>query len=357
MDPEEEEGYPQRFRRWLAQRPPAGERWKTLADDMVRARTYTFPDRDRARTHRSVAARIITFANALGTDVEAVWPLDTTEKVIDAIARVVGRRAGKGGNGGPVNTWIHFFRGAVRNGSLPIKPEDAGRLNRASVVRRLEDLQRGNPDAYRCPSSWVAKTQRNRPLTETELVRLLAHANAAERAFLLLLASTALRSEAMTLLRVDQVTHPNGEMREDAVVIEKNSRWRRIPLVRVVREAIAQWLRCDPRVDEGTSRRLFPVSTPRLLERMARKAGLQTRHNPHQFRTYLVEHALRAGNDVEDVARYLGHRSGVTTLRYYGGSDAAMRRPPPDVDELIAEEVSRVIALRLGIDRGGSTKE
>lgn len=326
-----------------------------MADDIVRARTYMFPDRDVGRTHRSVAARIITFANALGPDVEAVWPLDTPEKVVDAIARVVGRRSRqRGAGGGPVNTWIHFFRGAVRNGSLPVQRGEVGRLNHASVVRRVQDLQRCKPEVYRCPESWVAKTQRNRSLTETELMRLLACANAAERAFLLLLASTALRSEAMTLLRVDQVTHANGEVREDAVVIEKNSRYRRIPLVRVVREAIATWLQCDPRAAEGTSRRLFPVSTPRLLQRMVRKAGLSTRHNPHQFRTYLVEHALRAGSDVEDVARYLGHRSGVTTLRYYGGSDASLR--PPDVDTLIAEEVARVIALRLGFVGAGVTK-
>lgn len=360
--------YPARFVRWLARnRHGDAGAWKCFADAVVQARLMAFPERIAARTHRSVAGRIITFANALTTGGFA-WPPRDTAGLRDAIARVVAhlyrrrrdraaatwrRRPPHCGETTTLSAWLQFFRGALRLDAMPCPDRDGIGLRRSAVIRRMEELEREDPGRFAARPPTDGGFRTNPMLTEDDVRRLLASAvDAEERAFILLLASTALRSEAMTNLCVADVWDATtGEVRTEAVVLEKNSRWRRVELVPAVREALRALL------SGSTMRtgRLFRVTTPRLLQRLVRRAGIRGRRNPHQFRTYLVDHALEAGSNIEDIARYLGHRHSHTTLEHYCSAGVPAARP--SLDELIEWEAARILELNAANGGTSDTKK
>jgi integrase/recombinase XerD len=54
-----------------------------------------------------------------------------------------------------------------------------------------------------------------------------------------------------------------------------------------------------------------------ILKRLARRAGLGERFNPHSFRHAFAREVLRLGADLATVAQYLGHTNVLVTAKHY----------------------------------------
>ena len=67
---------------------------------------------------------------------------------------------------------------------------------------------------------------------------------------------------------------------------------------------------------------------------LCQRAGLSDGITPHSFRRYVVNTAMRAGNRLEAVQKWLGHAHASTTMRHYWTDDLCNRdvllEPPPE---------------------------
>lgn len=354
-DDADPDDYPARFHRWLARRAPhAAAWWRSLADRVVLGR---LSERRLGRTRRAVAARVITLGNTID-------PLPAGEPLAESVARLVariqhrdhghrGRRSAQG-DGSVLESWMRFFRGALRTGALE---DDGGGgrspdLSRHEVIRRMRRLERERPDVYRAaPRPKPVRT--NAPLTLEDAERMLAASadRPLDRAVLLLLATTGLRAGALADLRVRDVVPPDGVgIAEEATVLEKYSRWRTVPLVPPVRAALAAHLSAlgggtDPEAPLFGGSRCV-AST--VVRRLGRLGGVPGRRSPHQFRTLLVNRAMAAGSQLDDVAQYLGHRSAATTVRHYWTAPSSSE---PGPRALVEWEAARVLELQAELVR------
>jgi integrase/recombinase XerC len=93
----------------------------------------------------------------------------------------------------------------------------------------------------------------------------------------------------------------------------------------------------------GHAQRLTNSGVRQALERWCQRAGVAPIH-PHQLRHAYAIHALRAGADLLDVQRELGHRNLSTTQRYTMVPDAGRRQrhaehsPRANLAQIAAEE-------------------
>ena len=85
----------------------------------------------------------------------------------------------------------------------------------------------------------------------------------------------------------------------------------------------------------GRGGRLTVPGARHMILRLARRAGVSGRVNPHSWRHAFARRCVRSGLDLSRTARLLGHRSVTVTARYYAVWDG---------DEL-AEAYSRVIGM------------
>lgn len=210
---------------------------------------------------------------------------------------------------GPLSPWtIHsyvriarrFFKWLVEEGHLKQNP--AARL-------KLPPLPEGPP----------------RAITEEDLQRLLdaARGHARDYAVLCLLADSAARVGAIATLRLEDLDLENRR----ALVWDKGQGGRKkaryIYFSERTREALQQYLRVRPDDDSGylfVSARgggLTPNAIYQMIRRLAKRAGVQGRCNPHAFRHGWVRGALRNGADLGTVSDILGHSSIEVTKRFY----------------------------------------
>ena len=166
-----------------------------------------------------------------------------------------------------------------------------------------------------------------RPLSEADAARTLAEAAtgdvkwlaARDAALLTLLYGAGLRiSEALSLKRGDI---PLGA---SLAVLGKGRKVRAVPLLDVVREAIADYAAQIPfggARDSSlfVSRRGKPMS-PReaqaLMQRLRSRLGLPERATPHALRHSFATHLIANGSDLRAVQELLGHASLSTTQTY-----------------------------------------
>lgn len=128
-------------------------------------------------------------------------------------------------------------------------------------------------------------------------------------------------SEAMDL-DVDDVDLAGGWVR----VMGKGSKERTVPLTEAGKRRIREYLSCrdafEPLPDEGAlfvgnrGGRLNRRVAARILEQMARQAGLPPGVHPHVLRHTFATHLLEAGADLRSVQELLGHSRLTTTQRY-----------------------------------------
>lgn len=217
-------------------------------------------------------------------------------------------------------------------------------IGNASAARELSALkaflafareQAGLPDAA-APRMRGPRTKKGipRPVTPDEAVNLAATVaedaaedwiGARDRAVLLLLYGAGLRiAEALSLTGADL---PLGEV---LTVTGKGAKQRAVPLLPIVREAVAAYLAQNP---WPTSREapLFrgakggPLSQGMVQKAVARARvalGLPDSATPHALRHSFATHLLGAGADLRSLQELLGHAS-LGSTQIYTKVDAA----------------------------------
>lgn len=167
-----------------------------------------------------------------------------------------------------------------------------------------------------------------RPLSVTDAAETLSRAEvdnaepwiaARDLAVLMLLYGCGLRiSEALNLNRADA---PTGDSLR---VLGKRNKERIVPVIPVVREAIANYLKLCPHQLEpdgplflgARGARLNPGVVQRMMRNLRAQLGLPPSATPHALRHSFATHLLKAGGDLRTIQELLGHASLSTTQNY-----------------------------------------
>lgn len=146
---------------------------------------------------------------------------------------------------------------------------------------------------------------------------------ARDTAVLLLLYGAGLRiGEALSLDRGDLPGGGESTLR----VMGKGRKERLVPLLPVVREAIAAYLAASPYAlpPDGPlflgerGKRLQQAVVQKLVRELRHGLGLPETATPHSLRHSFATHLLGAGADLRSIQELLGHASLSTTQRYTG---------------------------------------
>lgn len=141
-----------------------------------------------------------------------------------------------------------------------------------------------------------------------------------------LLSQTGLRRRAIAWLRLDSVFDPSQRViRTIGAAREKSMHVRHFPIGAELRECILRyiqkherrcviWLFPSPR---DIHRHIAPCTVQRIVKRLCRKARLTRALGTRGFRKYVVRSLVDAGNSMEYISKWLGHRRVVTTFRHY----------------------------------------
>ena len=113
-------------------------------------------------------------------------------------------------------------------------------------------------------------------------------------------------------------------LREPLLVRGKGGKERLAPVLPVVREAVAAWLRHHPTPGDPSAPlftgvrggRLDPAVAQRDLRLWRRLSGLPEHATPHALRHSFATHLLAGGADLRSIQELLGHASLSTTQRY-----------------------------------------
>lgn len=135
-------------------------------------------------------------------------------------------------------------------------------------------------------------------------------------------------AEALSLNRSDI---PDGDMLR---VTGKGNKERMTPIIPVVRDAIADYIRLCP-YDPGGSgplflgargKRLNAAVARKVLQTARRGLGLPETASPHALRHSFATHLLAGGGDLRTIQELLGHVSLSTTQRYTNVDTATLMK-------------------------------
>jgi integrase/recombinase XerC len=142
---------------------------------------------------------------------------------------------------------------------------------------------------------------------------------ARDTALMTLLYGAGLRINEALLLNVGDVPASDNALR----VTGKGNKQRIVPLLPVVREAIATWLKLHPNPGRGEplfvgarGGRLNAGVAQKTLRDYRRLANLPEHATPHALRHSFATHLLAGGADLRSIQELLGHASLSTTQRY-----------------------------------------
>lgn len=152
---------------------------------------------------------------------------------------------------------------------------------------------------------------------------------ARDTALFTLLYGCGLRIAEALSLNVRDAPQPgdDGSLR----VIGKGSKERVVPVLPVVRQAIAAWLRLHPGAQPqaplflgARGKRLDAAVAQRTLRLYRRQNGLPEHATPHALRHSFATHLLAGGADLRSIQDLLGHASLSTTQRYTNIDEARL---------------------------------
>jgi integrase/recombinase XerC len=146
-----------------------------------------------------------------------------------------------------------------------------------------------------------------------------AWVNARDVALLLLIYGCGLRIGEALALKYSDI--PTGD---SLVVTGKGNKQRKLPVLPIVREAIAQYVACCPYSFEPDSplfmgqrgKALDAGVFQRQLRSIRASLNLPETATPHAFRHSFATHLLSSGGDLRSIQELLGHASLSTTQRY-----------------------------------------
>ena len=150
----------------------------------------------------------------------------------------------------------------------------------------------------------------------------LARTQARDTALFTLLYGSGLRiAEALALTVAEAPREGSDAMLR---VLGKGSKPRIVPVLPVVRTAIAAWLRLHPHAADPAAPlfvgvrgdRLNPGVAQRTLRTFRQQHGLPDHATPHALRHSFATHLLAEGADLRTIQDLLGHASLSTTQRY-----------------------------------------
>ncbi|MDX2159936.1 MAG: tyrosine-type recombinase/integrase [bacterium] len=146
-----------------------------------------------------------------------------------------------------------------------------------------------------------------------------SRAAARDRAILAFLLDTGCRAAGLVGLKPEDL---NVEQRK-AVVTEKGSKTRSVYFTQVTGDLLAIWIgereESAPHLfyNLDTLEPLTVYGLRHMLKRLAKRAGVTGRVNPHSFRHSFAREYLRAGGDLSTLSRLMGHRDVSTTVQHY----------------------------------------
>jgi len=149
--------------------------------------------------------------------------------------------------------------------------------------------------------------------------------NIRDRALILFLTDTGCRVGGLCGLTLNDVDLD----KRLATVTEKGEKTRSVPFGRLTAAALRAWLDVRPSADTdafflsvGTWGKLRgPLETrgvSQMLNRRARRVGIEGPVNPHSFRHAFARDFLMDGGDLGSLADLLGHSSVLVTKEFYG---------------------------------------
>ena len=132
-------------------------------------------------------------------------------------------------------------------------------------------------------------------------------------------------------LGLNQSQAPSGE---DLVVFGKGEKERIVPVLSIVREAVADYLKAcpfpleadDPLFVGARGRRLQAAIVQREMRGLRVSLGLPETATPHALRHSFATHLLAGGGDLRAIQELLGHVSLSTTQRYTEVDEAKLLR-------------------------------
>lgn len=161
-----------------------------------------------------------------------------------------------------------------------------------------------------------------RDLSHDDLLRLLDAAQLSSRrdyAIVCMLAGTAIRVGGLVGLRLEDIDFDERVIQ----VREKGDKTRRVRLPERAANALRRYLEEERPGDAGSF--VFvgaqgPLTTGgvyQVLKRLAQRAGVQGRFNPHSFRHGFARGAIQRGANPKELQEILGHEDVRTTLMFY----------------------------------------
>lgn len=167
--------------------------------------------------------------------------------------------------------------------------------------------------------------KKKKAIDEDDLDRMIAasEATARDHAIVLMLRDTGVRVGELCSMVVDNV-EVDGDVGRVLVTDDKTHITRYAYFGAEAAEALARYLRSRPHDAPAylwlSLRGSDPLTTSgvyQLLERVAGRAGVASRWNPHAFRHALAKRLLDGGMNHVAVQKILGHADVVTTLAMY----------------------------------------
>ena len=194
-----------------------------------------------------------------------------------------------------IRAWKRFFRWLVEEGMLtrdpslklkrPRLPDEPPKDISPDDLRRILEAARDNPRDY---------------------------------AIVCFLADTACRVGGLIGLRRNDLDLDNGI----ALMREKGDRARMVYFTTRTMQALTVYLAAQPTdgdtyIFRGRRGALTTAGVYQMLRRLARRAGVRGRSNPHAFRHAWARQALKRGANLKEVSDLLGHAGITVTAQFY----------------------------------------